>query len=180
MLAVLLMSTGIDSPVAGWMMKRQGFGLVILHMKNSGAKGSEHRLAKILGSPLVTRNHVKTQERIMERCRRNYQCILCKRAMLREAERLAFGHGASHIITGENLGQVASQTLWSMAVISEAVSTPVLRPLLGFDKDEIIRHARQIGTYEVSVKNAQGCPYVPKSPATRPRLDAAKREEARL
>jgi len=118
-------------------------------------------------------------ERILEGESR-YVCILCKRSMYRIAEAYAKNHGHKAIVTGESLGQVASQTMANLCVLDAAVSVPVLRPLIGLDKVEIEAVARDIGTYEITARSVEGCTAVPPNPATRSRVEAVARLEDKL
>ncbi len=184
MKGVLLLSDGIDSPVAGHVMIKQGMGLVFLNFSqgDSMADGKVRKIAGLLDrdAKLVSMDHLQMQERIRSRCRERYQCVICKRDMYRTAERLAKEEGAEFIVTGENLGQVASQTPENLRVLDSAVKMKVLRPLLGLDKNDIIGIARRIGTFEISSEKSRGCMYVPRSPVTKARLDKVLSEEERL
>jgi thiamine biosynthesis protein ThiI len=106
-----------------------------------------------------------------------YTCIFCKRRMYRIAEEFARRNGAKGIITGESIGQVASQTLDNLLVLDDATHTPVYRPLVGFDKEETIRIAREIGTFVPSIQKASGCSAVPKGPSTKADPDKIRRLE---
>ncbi len=182
MKAVALISLGIDSPVACHLMKKKGFEIVYLHMKI--VEGESH--IEIIKSKLDEKAKLKVVdyypflEKIRKKCKDRYTCILCKRGMLRIAEEVAIKEGAQAIITGENLGQVASQTIENLKVIDSAVDMPVLRPLLCLDKTEIIHIAREIETYNISTVEKRKCPYVPKGPATRSVIERIEKEEANL
>ncbi len=185
MKGVLLLSDGIDSPVAGYMMLKQELSLIFLHFRNSDDKRAllkVRKLAKRLcdDPKIVVIDHIKTQKSISAFCNRRYQCVLCKRAMYRAAEKLAKEEGAQFIVTGENLGQVASQTLENLGVLDSAVSARVLRPLLGLDKNEIIAIAKKIGTYDISIMKTCGCSYVPKNPVTMADIRKVLHEESLL
>jgi thiamine biosynthesis protein ThiI len=181
---VLLLSDGIDSPVAGRMMLELGMELVLLNFSQGDRRATAKvkKLAKMLDKDarLVVMDHVKVQERIRARCRARYQCVLCKRDMYRTAEKLAGEVGARYIVTGENLGQVASQTPENLFALDSVVKKTVLRPLLGLDKNDIIAVARKTGTYDISTEKSAGCMFVPKSPVTKARLDKVLSEERRL
>jgi len=178
MKGVLLLSGGIDSPVAGHMMIKQGLDLIYLHMKDGDAN-NVRKLVKILDkdAKLITFDHTKTQEDIKKNCNRRYQCVLCKRAMYKTAQMIAMQTGAACIVTGENLGQVASQTLDNMKILDQAVGIPVLRPLLGLDKNDIIDIAKETGTYEISSKGSGACRFLPRKPVTKAKLDIVLAEE---
>jgi len=172
---VVLLSGGIDSPVAAWMMMKRGVEIVCVHMDNSRLFGDFSRLrATEAIEELSTWNgKIKTymvpQCDILEEIRKSGKltCVLCKRTMLMAAEIIAKREGAKAIITGESLGQVASQTLDNMSVIDRAVEMPVLRPLVGMDKMDIVGLAKKIGTYEISIQFAPCCWGPPKYPATK-------------
>lgn len=180
---VALISGGIDSPVAAYLMMKRGCGVAPLHFTQS-----EVETAKALANcavldryaygwrlkPLVLSHH-EVMEPIVERLRdlraERWTCLFCKHAMLRKAARLADEIGANAIVTGENVGQVASQTLPSLEMISLGIGKPILRPLIGYDKVDIMALARRIGTFDVSTRESQGCPFLPPSVITRPAMD---------
>ncbi len=191
MRAIVLLSGGIDSPVAAYLMGRQGVELVLVHFDNRPFTSDEEvqkarDLMEKVDSSLGTRSkkilvpHGKTQAEFARSCRRNMECVLCRRMMFRVAERLAEDHGAGAIVTGESLGQVASQTLANIMVEERATRLPILRPLIGFDKVEIERIAKRIGTYETSILPGLCCTIAPKKPSTYSRLEAAVGEEAKV
>lgn len=196
MKAIALVSTGIDSPVACWMMRRQGFEMIYLHLKTKHDKKGDDKGGNMQGenkgtikelidkidpgARLIIKDYVSYLQEVKGMAKERYGCILCKRGMLKEAEKLAYLEGAEAIITGENLAQVASQTLANLAVIDASVKMPVLRPLLGFDKNEIIKIARDIGTYKLSISDNGICPFVPAAPATRSKLKAVEIEERKI
>jgi len=191
MKGVLLLSGGIDSPVAGYLMGRQGMELVLVHFDNrpftsdaevDKAKSLMRRLDEALGtaSKKVLVPHGKAQAELAKNCRRNMECVLCRRMMLRVAEGLAERYGANAIVTGESLGQVASQTLANIYVEERATRLPILRPLIGFDKVEIERIAKRIGTYEISIRPGLCCTIAPKKPSTYSRLAQAAEEESKV
>jgi len=181
---VSLFSGGIDSPVATFLMMKRGCEIIPLYIKN-GFSGEDslkraEEVAEILKSYqpdfelLVSDISEKFRELLKcaaERGLERYTCVLCKRLMYREAERVAREHDALGIVTGESIGQVASQTLENLLTISSATSLPVYRPLIGMDKIEIERIAREIGTLEVSSKSTEPCKAVPRKPATRSRIE---------
>jgi thiamine biosynthesis protein ThiI len=188
---LVLLSGGIDSPVAAYLMGRQGMDLILVHYDNrpftsdqeiEKAKNLMRRLDEALGknNPKLLVPHGKSQTEFARCCRRNMECVLCRRMMLRVAEKLAERHGADCIITGESLGQVASQTLANIYVEERATKLPILRPLIGFDKIEIEKIAKAIGTYEISILPGLCCTIAPKKPSTYSRLDTAVEEETRV
>jgi thiamine biosynthesis protein ThiI len=122
------------------------------------------------------------QTEIHEKCPEEYMITIMRRFMMRIAERLAQKHGCGAIITGESLGQVASQTLESLTSTNSVATMPVLRPLIGFDKDEIVEISKRIGTFETSILPYEDCCtiFLPKSPVTKPRLSAVEKVESAL
>ncbi len=189
--SVCLLSGGIDSPVACWLVMRRGSLPVFLTFDNTPYGGEELieralECARVLMTWIIgfkTRAYVvphgQLLEKLIEGAPRYLTCILCKRAMLRVAEKIAARERAHAIVTGESLGEQASQTIWNLKAISQAVcSFPVLRPLIGFDKPETDELARRIGTYEITARKAAGCKAAPSKPATRAKLsDVAAAEE---
>jgi tRNA uracil 4-sulfurtransferase len=190
--AMLLLSGGIDSPVAGWMSMRKGLEVEAVHFHSypfTSEQAQEkvitlaRRLAYYGGSiKLHMVSFTDLQTRLVRTGEENLIITLMRRSMLRIAEKLAEKHGALAIVTGDSLGQVASQTLGSMNVIGRETSLPLLRPLVMMDKLEIIRCAEKIGTFETSILPFEDCCtlFVPKSPATNPNLRKVTRVEAQL
>ena len=189
---LLLISGGIDSPVAGHMMAKRGLSLEMLHFHsypytNDGAKEKVFSLARILSvytgcGRVCTVSVTHIQEEIHKKCAAELNVTLLRRFMFRIAERVAADLGCGCLVTGESLGQVASQTLEGMTSSNDVVRLPVLRPLVGFDKDEIIARAKQIGTFETSVLPYEDCctVFLPEHPATRPKLSFIEEEETKL
>jgi thiamine biosynthesis protein ThiI len=188
---VSLLSGGIDSPVATWMMMKRGVEVHSLFMDQRPYVGEDYvervrGVFKVLtryipeDSELYVAPFGEVMERIMNSPIPRLRCILCKRSMYRVAEVFAAAAGARGFITGESLGQVASQTLDNLSVIDEVVSLPVLRPLIGLDKVEIEHMARKIGTYEVTAKAVHGCTVVPDKPATKAKLEVVRQLEGEL
>lgn len=190
---LLLLSGGIDSPVAGHMIAKRGMKLVGLHFHsypytNMQAREKVEDLARILarytgGMDLYVVQVTHIQEAIHKFCPEEMMVTLLRRFMMRVAERTAESCGAQCIITGESLGQVASQTIEGMTSSNAVVRRlPVLRPLVGFDKTEIIARAREIGTYETSILPYEDCctVFLPKHPLIRPDLAKVERAEAML
>ncbi len=189
---LLLISGGIDSPVAGYMMAKRGMTVELLHFHsypytNEGAKEKVVTLAKILSKyTLVTRlttvKVTKLQEEIHAKCAPELNVTLLRRFMFRIAESFARAHGYQCLVTGESLGQVASQTIEGMTSSNAVVTLPVLRPLVGFDKEEIIARSRKIGTYETSILPFEDCctVFLPEHPAIRPALSFIEEEEKKL
>jgi len=174
-----LLSSGMDSPVACYLMLNRGFEVEYLHFWGSSDKIKKivERLTEFGGSKRFFQvSHSSMMNEIFKlEFDRKYTCVMCKRGMLAFAELLANDIGCDALLTGDNLGQVASQTVSNIKAEEELISIPVLRPLIGFDKDEIVQIAREIGTYDISIEKEKGCRYVPKKPATKakklPRID---------
>ncbi len=182
MKAIALLSTGIDSPVASHLMLKKGFEIIYLHLRLEDDANRVENLKSLIDkdSKLIIKDFFPFLEEVSKKTNKRYMCILCKRNMLRIAEKVAIEEGAVALITGESLGQVASQTLENMKTIDCAVSIPVLRPLLCFDKMEIVKIAREIGTYKLSTLESKKCSFVPSSPATKSKLANVLKEENKL
>jgi len=183
---VLLLSGGFDSPVAGHLMARQGLDLVAAHFSlepitDAASSAKARTLCGLLGLPTLYVVRVgEAFAEVAHLCDRRLYFVLTKRLMVRLADTLADRESADVLVTGENLGQVSSQTLANLRVIDAAARHPVLRPLFGFDKQEIVDRAKVIGTYEVS-KGPEICDLLgPPSPATQARLEHVLAEEAKL
>lgn len=188
----LLLSGGIDSPVAGYLALKRGVELEAIHFHSppftsQRAVDKVEALTQILANwggrvRLHTVHFTDVQTEIRKHCPENLSITMMRRMMLRIAERIALQNRLLALVTGESLGQVASQTLESMNVINAVTSLPILRPLVSEDKVDIIRTARQIGTYETSILPYEDCCtiFVPKRPRTRPRLDEMQPAEAEL
>lgn len=189
---LLLLSGGIDSPVAGYMALRRGMRVHAAHFfsfpyTSVQAKEKAADLAKILRSyaaepTLFFIMFTGIQEAIYEKCPNEYLITIMRRMMVRIADRLCAEHGFDAIITGENLGQVASQTIESLTSTGAVTDKPILRPLICFDKSEIIAAAKKIGTYDTSVLPFEDCctVFLPKNPIIRPRLKAVEELEKAL
>lgn len=190
---LLLISGGIDSPVAGHMIAKRGMSLDCVHFHsypytNMQAKEKVIDLAKVLseyacGMNLYVIKVTHIQEEIHKKCNGEYMVTLLRRFMMRIAEKIAESCGAQCIITGESLGQVASQTIEGMTSSNAVIERlPVLRPLCGFDKNEIIERSKDIGTYDISILPYEDCctVFLPKHPVTRPKMEDVLSEEAKL
>lgn len=189
---LLLLSGGIDSPVAGFMMAKRGMTVELLHFHsypytNDGAKEKVKELAKeltrfALSAKLTTVNVAHIQEEIHAKCAGELNVTLLRRFMVRIAEKIAAKKGAQCLITGESLGQVASQTIEGLTSSNAVATMPVLRPLIGFDKDEIIAISKKIGTYDISVLPFEDCctVFLPDFPAIKPKLKFIESEEGKL
>lgn len=187
---LLLLSGGIDSPVAGFLLARRGVEISALHFHSypftsDRAFEKVHKLAEELSYytgkiTMYSINLLPIQREINEKCRAREMTILSRRFMMRIGEEISKKHEYNALITGESLGQVASQTIESVGVINQVVSMPILRPLIGMDKTEIIEISRDIGTYETSILPFEDCctVFLPDRPVTKPRLsDILKSEE---
>lgn len=179
--AVLLLSGGIDSPVAGWLSMKRGLEIEAVHFDSfpftsERSRGKVVKLAGVLaGWAGSLRLHVvhftEIQKSIQALCPPRYLTLIMRRMMMRLAEAIADRAGALALVTGESLGQVASQTLESLGATNSVVRMPVLRPLVTWDKEEITAQARNIGTYDLSTLPYEDCCalFVPRNPRTRPR-----------
>lgn len=190
--AVCLISGGIDSPVAAWYLMKRGVENVFVHFF-ANQQGYEQSLEKVrdliralnvfqLNSKIYFVPFSDIQKEILLNTQADLRVVLYRRMMMRVSEEIALKENAKALITGENVGQVASQTLDNMLVISEATSLPILRPLAGFDKIEIIEKAKKIGTYNISILPHLDCcsMFVPKHPQTKANLKEVQKEEKKL
>jgi thiamine biosynthesis protein ThiI len=189
---VVLLSGGIDSPVAAWKLLKRGCTAIFVHFhsypyttKESQEKAKQ--LALLLSqyqlrARLYLVPFADVQRQIMADTPANTRVILYRRYMMRLAEKIAWREKARVLVTGDSVGQVASQTIENIDVVSRAVTMPILRPLIGDDKNEIVKLARQIGTYEISIQPDQDCCslFVPKHPETRSRLEQITEIESNL
>ncbi len=188
--ATVLLSGGIDSPVAAYRMMRRGLRLDFVHFHSHPLVSTASRekacdlaahLTRYQGrATLALVPFADAQREIVARARRPLRVVLYRRMMLRIASAIAHRAGSAALVTGESLGQVASQTLENMTVIEKAASLPILRPLVGMDKNEIIVEARRLGTFETSILPDQDCCslFVPAHPETRARMEAVVEAEA--
>lgn len=190
---LLLLSGGIDSPVAGYMMAKRGLAFDSIHFHSfpytsQQAKDKVVSLAHKL-TPYIHNHNLyivpftKIQESIHKYCDDDYMVILVRRFMMRIAEKIAQKYNLQALITGENLAQVASQTIQSITVTNRAVEDlPILRPLVAFDKIDIMNIAKNIGTYETSILPYEDCcsVFLPDSPVTKPKLDKILKNENKL
>jgi len=187
-----LLSGGIDSPVAAFRMMRRGCKVQLIHFHSYPilSRASQEKVREI--AALLTKHQLRSrlllvpfgelQQQVVLGVPPELRVVIYRRLMLRIAERLARKGGAQAIVTGEVVGQVASQTLENMTAIAQATTLEILRPLVGMDKDEITAEARRIGTYDISIIPDQDCCtlFTPKHPATRARLAAVEQAERQL
>ncbi len=187
-----MISGGIDSPVAAYAALRHGFDVTAIHMDNRPFTDDREvaKVEELVGRlrtlfpkrtiPLLMIEHGRHQVEFARNARRNIGCLLCRRMMFRVAEEVAHKEGAVGILTGESLGQVASQTLHNIWVQDQSVSLPIIRPLIGMDKAEIVELAREVGTFEISTKPGLCCTIVPPRPTTQAALTEVLSAESLL
>ncbi len=190
--AMLLLSGGIDSPVAAYMIAKRGVKIdaVYFHAPpytSDRAKQKVIDLAKLVARysgpiPLHIVNFTDIQLYIYEKCPHEELTIIMRRYMMKIAEEIARKNDAMALITGESIGQVASQTVQSLAATNEVCTMPVFRPLIGFDKQEIVDISEKIGTYETSIQPYEDCCtiFVAKHPVTKPNINIIKNSEQKL
>ena len=190
--AVTLLSGGIDSPVSSYMIARRGIHLIPVHFfsfpyTSEQAKQKVLDLAKLLTDycgrltvEIVPFTHI--QEEIRAKCPEEYFTLIMRRFMMRIAEAIAEQNGCAALVTGEDLGQVASQTMEALRVTEAVVDLPVLRPLIGMDKKDIVEIARKIGTFDTSILPYEDCctVFTPRHPKTKPKLEDVEAAEAAL
>ncbi len=189
---MLLLSGGIDSPVAGWMMAKRGMELCGVHFfsypyTSPEAKQKVLDLAEVLAGwcgrisvTVIPFTHIQTE--IRDKCKEDYFTLVMRRFMMRLAEKTAQAQDCQCLITGESLAQVASQTVQAIHTTNAVCELPVLRPVIGMDKEEIVSIARRVGTMDISILPYEDCctVFTPKHPQTKPRLDMVEAEEAKL
>jgi len=186
-----LISGGIDSPVAAHLLLEKGAELVAVHFDNRPfADEKQTEKAKMLVKKLeegagkriklYVVPHGKNQLEIARNSIRRFGCVICRRMMFRMGELIAEREGAEALLTGESLGQVASQTLKNIRTEEQAIKIPIIRPLIGFDKVDIEGIAKRIGTYECSIMPGSCCTLVPDKPATQAKLEKILEEEANM
>ncbi len=189
---MVLLSGGIDSPVAAWMMAKRGMVIEAVHFHSypytsQRAQEKVEDLARIVASycgnfKMHVINLLPIQEQIVQNCPEEETTILVRRFMMRIAEKVAEQNKAMMLITGENLGQVASQTAEALVVTDACVKMPVMRPLIAMDKVDIMDKAEEIGTFETSIQPYEDCctVFLPKHPTTKPKLDRILESESHL
>lgn len=191
MKAICLISGGIDSPVAAYLMLKQGWELDFVYLKNApfSDERTDNRVYDAVNflrkkfpkaGKLYVVPHGPNLRMFVANLERKYNCVFCRRMMFRIAEKIAKKEGATVLLTGENLAQVASQTLQNMVVVTKATKLPIVRPLLGMDKQEIIDIARKVGTFDSSIQPARCCWIVPDQPSTAARLEKIEEEESEI
>ena len=189
---MVLLSGGIDSPVAAWMMAKRGMMLEAVHFHSypytsERAQEKVEELASIVATycgrfKMHVVNLLPIQEEIVQNCPEEETTILVRRFMMRIAERIAQQKDCMMLITGENLGQVASQTAEALVVTDASVKLPVMRPLIAMDKVDIMEKAQEIGTFETSIQPYEDCctVFLPKHPTTKPKLEKILASESKL
>ena len=189
---LILMSGGIDSPVAAFMMAKRGMSIEAVHFHSypytsqRAQKKVEDLVSVLAGYMGTVRMHVinllPIQEQIVTHCPEDETTLLVRRFMMRIAEAIAVKNGDMMLITGEDLGQVASQTAEALVVTDSVVKMPVMRPLIAMDKVDIMDKAREIGTYDISIQPYEDCctVFLPKHPVTKPKLDRIETSESAL
>ena len=189
---LLMLSGGIDSPVAGWMMAKRGVKLEALYFESMPYTSEQARQKVLDLAALVARwsgsmqvnvislTHI--QEELVKHCDEEYFTLLLRRFMMRLSNRVATLRGCESIITGESLGQVASQTMQALHVTNSVADYPVFRPCIGMDKEEIVQISRMIDTFETSILPYEDCctVFTPKHPKTRPELEKVEAQEEKL
>ena len=189
---LLLLSGGIDSPVAGYMIAKRGVRIDAIHFESfpytsERARDKVLELARIVSEyagdiyvHIVSLTHI--QEELVKACDEDYFTLLLRRYMMTIAERVARDKNCSALITGESLGQVASQTMQALGVTDACVNMPVFRPCIGMDKEEIVQISRKIGAFETSIQPYEDCctVFTPKHPRTKPELDKVLVQENKL
>jgi thiamine biosynthesis protein ThiI len=188
---VSLISSGIDSPVATYLISKRAEEIILIHgdirpftddRENENFLKIAKHLNKIISCSLKVNliPHGSSLSTFKQNCNIRYTCVFCKRMLLRYAEKIAEKEGAEAIIMGDSLGQVASQTLQNIRTIEQSVKIPVLRPLIGLDKEDIVKIAKEIKTYDLSILSSDGCKAVPDKPSTKAKLDAILDEENKI
>lgn len=186
-----LISSGLDSPISAYLMLKKGYDVEFIHFDNRPysdaisiektkqiVKQLEKKTKKKLRLHILP--HGDTLKKIISKCEKKLTCVLCKYFMLKKAEKLAKDRKCDALLTGDNLAQVASQTLDNIYVISSAIKVPVIRPLIGFNKQEIIDIGKKIDIYDISISPSQACKAVPRYPATHASLETLKKELSKL
>ena len=190
--AAILISGGIDSPVAAWMMAKRGVELIAIHFASPPytSPRAEQKVASLLKKVAIFSGKIemivvpftKIQEEIRKNCSEDFFTIIMRRFMMKISQIIAEKYRCGALITGESLGQVASQTMSAIACTNAAVEMPIFRPLIGLDKDEIVEIARKIDTFDISILPYEDCctVFTPKHPKTKPSLQEVVKEESKI
>ena len=188
---VSLLSSGIDSPVATYLLSKEADEIIFVHADNRPLT-DDREINNFIKLSKHLKKHIKPKIKVIlvphgenlgcfkQNCNIRYTCVFCKRMLLRYAEQIAKKEGADAIIMGDSLGQVASQTLQNIRTIEQAVNIPILRPLIGLDKEDVIKIAKEIGTYDLSILPSDGCEAVPDKPATMAKIEQILNEEEKI
>jgi len=188
---VSLLSSGIDSPVATYLLSKKADEIIFAHADNRPLT-DDREINNFIKLSKHLKKHIKPKIKVIlvphgenlgcfkQNCNIRYTCVFCKRMLLRYAEQIAKKEGADAIIMGDSLGQVASQTLQNIRTIEQAVNIPILRPLIGLDKEDVIKIAKEIGTYDLSILPSDGCEAVPDKPATMAKIEQILNEEEKI
>jgi len=188
---VSLISSGIDSPVATYLISKKADELILVHADNRPLTDDKeienfikiaNYIKKLVSCPIRVYliPNGKNLIEFKEKCNNRLTCVFCKRMILRYAEKILEKENAGSIVMGDSLGQVASQTLQNIRTIEQAIKALVLRPLIGLDKEDIVKIAKEIGTYDISILPSNGCSAVPKKPSTRAKIDDILAEEEKI
>ena len=188
---VVLVSTGIDSPVSAYVLSKYATSLVLVHASihpYGDEKEKDHfiNLVKSLSErikcpiKIYYLPHGEQLAQYQSDCEKRFTCVFCKRMMIRYANAIAEIEGADALVTGDSLGQVASQTLQNIKIIDSISTIPILRPLIGLDKEEIIKIAKELGTFDLSIIPQYSCRAVPSKPATHAKQRQILHEEKKL
>ena len=190
--AAILISGGIDSPVAAWMMSKRGVELIAIHFASPPytSPRAEQKVVSLLKKvanfsgkiEMITVPFTQIQENIKNNCSEDFFTIIMRRFMMKISQVIAKKYRCGALITGESLGQVASQTMSAISCTNAAVEMPIFRPLVGLDKDEIVEIARKIDTFDISILPYEDCctVFTPKHPKTKPNLREVLREESKI
>lgn len=191
MKVVVLLSSGIDSPVAARFISTYADELIFVHadiipysdqQETKTFLSIAQYLSKLMQREIktYTLSHGPALRTYLSKANKRYTCIFCKRMLLRYASEIAKREKASVLVMGDSLGQVASQTLQNIRVIDSVTAFPILRPLIGLDKEDIVHHAKEMGTFSLSTIQMQSCQAVPNKPATQAKLNAVIDEEKKI
>lgn len=185
MKAIVLFSSGIDSPVAAYLASKKGIKLIGLNFYNNTLtkdyKNKILALGKLVGiNKIYFADHSLSHKKFKENCNLRFQCVFCKRVMLRVADKICEKEDANFIITGDNIGQVATQTIPNLQVVSSVTKKTILRPILTFDKNNTVEIAKAIGTFDINLNFKGGCPFLPDKPVTASTLKKIEFEENKL